>query len=253
LVDAEGLMFGSVVCLVGVAARFCCLKRGCKTAEKRREKKETGSLTTNNTPWTCNRTEAADECLLGRVEQGGGSITLALYMQAACRRQPLKRDLCCSTCTIFHLDSVIDHVLLFFTCSYLSSRHSASRVREVERSVFYSPPSLSYARCLQPPQSVHTLKCWCASASWSKHYMYFTHPDNNTLKCGHRRNASTGILASTYLARIEPSYDGKRHKVYQPGSSGAGVGEGLRPVRLLNCSCRINELPHSSSSSNPSN
>jgi hypothetical protein len=104
LVDAEGLMFGSVVCLVGVAARFCCLKRGCKTAEKRREKKETGSLTTNNTPWTCNRTEAADECLLGRVEQGGGSITLALYMQAACRRQPLKRDLCCSTCTIFHLD-----------------------------------------------------------------------------------------------------------------------------------------------------
>ena len=94
---------------------------------------------------------------------------MALYMQAACRRQPLKRDLCCSTCTIFHLDSVIGHVLLFFTCSYLSSRHSASRVREVERSVFYSLPSLFYARCLQPPQSVRTLKCWCASASWSKH------------------------------------------------------------------------------------
>jgi hypothetical protein len=103
-------MFGSVY-LVGVAAAGGCLRKDCKTARKRREEEKNRlSLTTNNTPWRCNSIEAADECLFGRVEQGGGSITLALHMQAACRRQPLKRDLCCSTCTIFHLDSVIGHV-----------------------------------------------------------------------------------------------------------------------------------------------
>lgn len=80
----------------------------CK--DGRGKKNETGSLTTNKTLQTYNSTEAAEDCLLGRVEQGGGRITLALYMQAACRRQPLKRDLCYSTCTIFHLDSVIGHV-----------------------------------------------------------------------------------------------------------------------------------------------
>lgn len=46
---------------------------------------------------------AADE-RHGRVEQGGWSITLALHMQAARRRQPLKNDL--YYYGISHMDSV---------------------------------------------------------------------------------------------------------------------------------------------------
>jgi len=60
---------------------------------------------------------AANEQRHGRVEQGGWTITLALHMQAARRRQPLKKnDLYHEvTCSIFNMDSVSTTCLLLIT------------------------------------------------------------------------------------------------------------------------------------------
>lgn len=131
--------------------------------------------------------------------------------------------------------------------------HSPSRRREVERSVCYLLSRKFYALCLQPPLSVRAVKRWCSFPCWYTHY--FTPKQQHLRMWTWSDTASIGILASTYLARVEPSY-GQAQGIPGPGIIGSGswsCGGGLRPVRLLNCSRRINESLFSSSPFDTSN
>jgi hypothetical protein len=81
--------------LVGVVVAGWCLGRDCKLEGKGRNRLSlTQPTTLPGHGSVLTEAAAADGCSFGRVEQGGGTITLTLHMQAACRRQPLKKDLC---------------------------------------------------------------------------------------------------------------------------------------------------------------